>query len=72
MKKIEKSRAATLTRPPVQSQRGYDKDTALRALCGMGFKDAEARRALAMVEQRWAGLPPPIETILREALSELA
>ena len=44
----------------------------LRALCGMGFKVGEARRALASVEDRWTDSPPPIETLLREALSELA
>jgi len=54
-------------------QRGYGDEVALRALCGMGFTDPEVRRALAVVEQRRAGSPPPpIETLLREALSVLA
>jgi 5-methylcytosine-specific restriction endonuclease McrA len=53
-------------------QRWYDKERALRALCGMGFKDGEARRALEIVEERCAGSEPPIETVLRDALSVLA
>jgi hypothetical protein len=54
-------------------QRGHDVEVALRALCGMGFKDGEARRALAMVELRPPSVrPPPVETLLREALSVLA
>jgi hypothetical protein len=38
----------------------------------MGFKVREARRALATVEDRWTDSAPRIETLLREALSELA
>jgi hypothetical protein len=54
-------------------QRGHDVEVALRALCGLGFKDREARRALAIVEQRPPDVrPPPVETLLREALSVLA
>ena len=56
-----------------QRQRGYEVEVALRALCGMGFKDREARRALAIVEQRPPNVrPPPVATLLREALSVLA
>jgi 5-methylcytosine-specific restriction endonuclease McrA len=47
--------------------------TARRALCGMGFKDAEARRAIETVSrQRTDGPAPPIETLLCEALRVLA
>jgi hypothetical protein len=46
-------------------------DTALRALCAMGFKEAPERRALAILELRWEGGLPPIERILREALTVL-
>ena len=54
-------------------QCGYDAQVALRALCGMGFTDREARRALAVVEQRQPDShPPALETVLREALSFLA
>jgi hypothetical protein len=53
-------------------QRGYDEPLALRALCGLGFKDGEARRALAAVEERLAGAHSPIENVLREALTLLA
>jgi hypothetical protein len=48
-------------------------DLAFRALCGMGFRAHEARRALRMVAQRPAGSPPAaIATLLREALAALA
>jgi 5-methylcytosine-specific restriction endonuclease McrA len=50
-------------------QRGYDSETARRALQGLGFKDTQVRRALELLEGRWAGTAPPIETALREALS---
>jgi 5-methylcytosine-specific restriction endonuclease McrA len=54
-------------------QCGYGDERALRALCSMGFTDREVRRALAIVEQqRGSSRPPPIETLLREALSVLA
>jgi hypothetical protein len=54
-------------------QRGYDAQVALRTLCRMGFTDREARRALAIVEQRRPNSQPPaLETVLREALSFLA
>jgi hypothetical protein len=54
-------------------QRGYGEEAALRALCGMGFKDREARRALAIVEQRRPDArPPPLAALLREALSVLS
>jgi hypothetical protein len=49
-------------------QRGYDGETARRALRGLGFKDEQVRRALGILEVRWAGAAPPIETVLREAL----
>jgi hypothetical protein len=55
------------------SRGGGDDHVAFRALCGMGFKDREARRALAVLEQRRAtSPPPPLETLLRDALSVLA
>jgi hypothetical protein len=50
-------------------QRGYDSETARRALRGLGFKHEQVRRALGILEKRWAGVAPPIETVLREALS---
>ena len=54
-------------------QRWYGAEVALRALCAMGFKNCEARRALAIVEQRPPdSQPPALETVLREALSFLA
>jgi hypothetical protein len=53
-------------------QRGYDRETARRALCGLGFKDGQVNRALGILEERWAGAAPPMETVLREALSVLA
>jgi hypothetical protein len=54
-------------------QRGYGDEVALRALCSMGFKDREARRALAIVEERRPNSrSPPLEALLREALSVLA
>jgi hypothetical protein len=52
-------------------QRGYDSEPARRALRGLGFKHGQVRRALAILEERWAGAAPPIETVLREALSVL-
>jgi hypothetical protein len=52
--------------------RGCD-DLAFRALCGMGFRAHEARRALGRVGQLRAGEPPAaIATLLREALAVLA
>jgi hypothetical protein len=62
-------------------QRGRDEDDrqhacdnlAFRALCGMGFRAQEARRALGSVRRRSAESPPAaIETLLREALAVLA
>jgi len=44
---------------------------ALRALNAMGFKEQQARRALGIIEQRWDGLAPSIETVLRETLAIL-
>jgi hypothetical protein len=45
----------------------------LRALCNLGFRPREARRALSVVEQRFAGSEPrSVETWLREALDVLA
>jgi hypothetical protein len=52
-------------------QRGYDDAVAARALRGLGFKNTEVRRALLTLEEHWAGSPPPLETILREAVSIL-
>jgi 5-methylcytosine-specific restriction endonuclease McrA len=54
-------------------QREQEDAAAFRALRSMGFKDGEARRALEMVTRRLAGAPaPPIEILLRHALSVLA
>jgi hypothetical protein len=53
-------------------QRGYDSETARRALCGLGFKEGQVNRALGILEERWAGAAPPMETVLHEALSVLA
>jgi 5-methylcytosine-specific restriction endonuclease McrA len=53
-------------------QRGYDSETARRALRSLGFKDGQVRRTLRILEERWIGVAPPIETVLREALSVLA
>jgi 5-methylcytosine-specific restriction endonuclease McrA len=54
-------------------QRGDETEVVLRALCDMGFKVREARRALATVERRRpTSRPPPLETLLRTALSVLA
>jgi hypothetical protein len=47
-------------------------DLVFRALCGMGFRAHEVRRALGTVGQRQAGSPPAIATLLREALAVLA
>jgi 5-methylcytosine-specific restriction endonuclease McrA len=45
----------------------------LRALRGMGFKESEARHALEVVARgRAEGAAPPLEAILRQALSLLA
>ena len=52
-------------------QRGYDDAVAARALRGLGFKNTEVRRALSTLEELWAGSPPPLETILREAVGIL-
>jgi 5-methylcytosine-specific restriction endonuclease McrA len=52
-------------------QRGYDDVKAARALRGLGFKEAEIRRALSTLEELWAGSPPPLETILRDAIQVL-
>jgi 5-methylcytosine-specific restriction endonuclease McrA len=53
-------------------QRGYDGEAVRRALLSLGFKSGEVRRALGILDERWAGAAPPIETVLREALSVLA
>jgi hypothetical protein len=54
-------------------QRGWDgHEVAVRALCGMGFKAGEARRALALVERHPGSPAPSIETLLRGALAVLA
>jgi hypothetical protein len=53
-------------------QRGRT-DLTFRALCGMGFRAREARRALESIERRRPGSPPgTIEALLREALAALA
>ena len=49
-------------------QRGYDDPRATRALCGLGFKEAEVRRALSKLDERGAGSPPDLATIGREAV----
>jgi hypothetical protein len=54
-------------------QRGCDgRDVAVRALCDMGFKAREARRALDAVERHRSSPTPSIETLLRRALAVLA
>jgi 5-methylcytosine-specific restriction endonuclease McrA len=56
-----------------QGQREQEDATAFRALRSMGFKDGEARHALEMVTRRLPrGPAPPIEILLRHALSVLA
>lgn len=67
-KKIGEKRARTAVCP---RQRGEHMEMALRALIGLGFKEAQARRALAVVEERLAGSFAPLETVIREALSVL-
>ncbi|WP_394831353.1 hypothetical protein LVJ94_33070 [Pendulispora rubella] len=52
-------------------QRDYESDMALGALTSLGFKEQQARRALARVKERWADMPPPLETVLRETISLL-
>jgi hypothetical protein len=55
------------------SQREHEDATAFRALRSMGFKEGEARYALEVVTRRLASGPaPPIEILLRHALSVLA
>ncbi|HEV3193028.1 MAG TPA: HNH endonuclease signature motif containing protein [Polyangiaceae bacterium] len=79
-RKKNERRSTSHSRPPRQHrheddprQRGSQDVTTLRALRGLGFKDAEARHALEVVAERWASRPPPpIETRLRDALSVLA
>jgi 5-methylcytosine-specific restriction endonuclease McrA len=52
-------------------QRGYDGEAVRRALRGLGFKDGQVRRAIGILDERWMGTAPPIETVLREALCVL-
>src|SRR5262249_26962285 len=59
---IEKKKAERKNHP---RQRGYDVAKAARALRGLGFKAADVRRALVLVEARWAGSAPTLETIVR-------
>jgi hypothetical protein len=55
------------------SEREPEDATAFRVLRSMGFKDGEARHALEVVTGRLAvGPAPPIEILLRQALSVLA
>src|SRR5262249_41999079 len=68
---IEKKKGEKKVHPLQRLQRGYDEAKAARALCGLGFKEAVVRRALSKLEKRWAGSPPPLETIVREAVSIL-
>ncbi|WP_394843583.1 hypothetical protein LZC95_41855 [Pendulispora brunnea] len=65
---IERKRAEKKMDP---RQRGPERGSALRALLSMGFKERQARHALATIEARWGGLPPPLEAVVREALSVL-
>jgi Holliday junction resolvasome RuvABC DNA-binding subunit len=53
----------------VVSQRGGDGAEAVSALVNLGYKQAEAERAVAGAEQ--AG-PQPLEDVIREALRRLA
>ncbi|HWL85292.1 MAG TPA: HNH endonuclease signature motif containing protein, partial [Polyangiaceae bacterium] len=63
---IEKKKTDKKNHP---RQRGYE--SVLRGLTAMGFKEQQARRALGIIEERWEGLEPPLETVLRETLSIL-
>ena len=65
---IEKRKAEKKSHP---RQRRYESELALQALTTLGFKEPQVRRALGTIESRWSGLPPPLETILRETLSIL-
>jgi len=65
---IEKRKAEKKNHP---RHRGYESEMVLRALTAMGFKEQPARRALGVIEARWDGRAPPIESVLRETLSLL-
>ncbi|WP_394836772.1 HNH endonuclease [Pendulispora rubella] len=52
-------------------QRVWKSDLALRALTIMGFKEPQARRALAIIDSRVANRSSSLETTLREAISIL-
>jgi len=65
---IEKKKAETKNHP---RQRGYEPEMALRGLTAMGFKEPQARRALGIIEERWDGVAPSMETALRQTLSIL-
>jgi hypothetical protein len=71
----EQGRADARDEPPRRDprQRGCDgHEVAVRALCGMGFKAGEARRALGVVERHRGSPAPSMETLLRGALAVLA
>jgi 5-methylcytosine-specific restriction endonuclease McrA len=64
--------AATASSPQDPSQRGYE-ELVFRALCGMGFRGRDSRRALGVVARQGATSPPAsIESLLRRALAVLA
>src|SRR5262249_48594758 len=68
---VDRKKAEEAEKKDHLRQRGYDAAKAARALSGLGFKRADIRRALAKIEVRWAGSPPSLETILREAVCVL-
>ncbi len=64
---------ATPSAGPVAARNGSEGDERLRsALTGMGFRPAEADRAIASIGERAHGAAVPLEELLREALSLLA
>ncbi|WP_394842913.1 hypothetical protein LZC95_38305 [Pendulispora brunnea] len=65
---IDKRKAERTNLP---RQRRSQSKEATRALTSLGFKQPHVRRALAVLEERWAGSDPSLETILRETLSIL-
>jgi len=65
---IERKKAEKKNPP---RQRRYESEVALRGLTAMGFKEPQARRALGIIEERWNGAAPSMETALRQTLSIL-
>jgi Holliday junction DNA helicase RuvA len=64
---------ATPSTGPVAARSGSEGDERLRsALTGMGFRPAEADRAIASIGERAHAASVPLEELLREALAVLA